>query len=150
MFIVQWKEGIYFWFFWVFDTLFAYIVQFVMSSESIAPKSPKSAPEAPTDMVGFSAGLRLRDESKLPPKPESTYKHPIFTAKTKKKKKKKKHKHKQIPNGVLRTFNNTLWPSLRWLRTCLRVINACWKATSNIKKSGFNSFKIASNHNGWF
>lgn len=51
-----------------------------MSSESIAPKRPKRAPEAPTDMVGFSAGLRLIDESKLPPNPESTYKHPIFTA----------------------------------------------------------------------
>lgn len=64
-----------------FGTLFAYIVQFVMSSESIAPKSPKSAPEAPTDMVGFSAGLIFSDESKLPPNPDTTYKHPIFTAK---------------------------------------------------------------------
>ena len=62
-----------------------------MSSESIAPKRPKRAPEAPTDMVGFSAGLRLIDESKLPPNPESTYKHPILTA--------KHQKYKQIiPN----------------------------------------------------
>lgn len=55
-----------------------------MSSESKAPKSPKSAPDAPTDMV-VSAGLILKHDSKLPPNPESTYKHPILTAKTKNK-----------------------------------------------------------------
>lgn len=39
-----------------------------MSSESIAPNRPKSAPEAPTEMP-FSI---KRAESKLPPKPATT------------------------------------------------------------------------------
>lgn len=47
-------------------TLLEYIVQFVMSSESMAPKSPNRAPEAPTEILL----LRKRAESMLPPKPD--------------------------------------------------------------------------------
>lgn len=32
-------------------TLFAYIVQFVMSSESMLPSKPKRAPDAPTEIL---------------------------------------------------------------------------------------------------
>lgn len=46
------------------------------SSESMAPNSPKSAPDAPTDMDFW----RWRADNKLPPKPEITYKRPILTA----------------------------------------------------------------------
>lgn len=66
--------------------MFAYIVQLVRSSESMAPNKPKSAPEAPTEMVGFRDELRLRLDNKLPPKPERTYNVLILTAQIKKKK----------------------------------------------------------------
>ncbi|KAK8511940.1 hypothetical protein V6N12_074629 [Hibiscus sabdariffa] len=47
-------------------TLFVYMVQFVISSESIAPRSPKRAPDAPTEM-----SFRInREESTLPPNPD--------------------------------------------------------------------------------
>lgn len=53
----------------------AYIVQFVMSSESIPPSRPKSAPEAPTEILDWIK----RDDNMLPPKPEITYSNPILT-----------------------------------------------------------------------
>jgi hypothetical protein len=47
----------------------------------MAPKSPKSAPDAPTDMVfGTTASLKCKIDNKLPPKPESRYNIPISTA----------------------------------------------------------------------
>ena len=49
----------------------------------MAPNNPKRAPDAPTDMVGLSDGLRLRVDNKLPPMPESTYRTPILTEKSK-------------------------------------------------------------------
>ena len=52
------------------------MVQFVMSSESMAPSSPKRAPEAPTDI----SDLMDREDKRLPPNPEITYSIPIFTA----------------------------------------------------------------------
>lgn len=58
------------------STLFSYIVQFVMSSDSIEPNSPNSAPEAPTDIFDTIN----REDSKLPPTPEITYSVPILTA----------------------------------------------------------------------
>lgn len=42
------------------------MVQLVMSSDSIAPRSPKSAPEAPTE----TPFLMKSTESTLPPNPE--------------------------------------------------------------------------------
>jgi hypothetical protein len=57
-------------------TLFSYIVQFVMSSDSMEPNSPNSAPEAPTDIFDTIN----KDDSKLPPTPEITYSVPILTA----------------------------------------------------------------------
>jgi hypothetical protein len=42
------------------------MLQFVISSESIAPRSPKRAPEAPTEMLF----LINREESTLPPNPD--------------------------------------------------------------------------------
>lgn len=57
-------------------TLLEYIVQFVISSASIAPRSPKRAPEAPTEMWF----LINRDDSILPPKPDKRYMTPILTA----------------------------------------------------------------------
>ena len=47
----------------------------------MAPNNPKSAPEAPTDMIGLE-GFRFMVDNKLPPKPERTYKTPILTAKS--------------------------------------------------------------------
>lgn len=61
----------------LYGTLFAQFDQFVMSSESMAPKNPKSAPEAPTD-IDFPIEI---EDIKLPPKPETTYKIPIRTEK---------------------------------------------------------------------
>ena len=57
-------------------TLLEYIVQFVISSDSIAPRSPKRAPEAPTEIWS----LRNRDDSTLPPNPDTRYMIPILTA----------------------------------------------------------------------
>ena len=51
------------------------MVQFVMSSDNIAPSNPKSALEAPTDIFDWIN----RAESKLPPNPEMTYSKPIRT-----------------------------------------------------------------------
>ena len=48
------------------STLLAYIVQLVMSSESMPPSNPKSAPEAPTEMFDW----RKSADIKLPPNPE--------------------------------------------------------------------------------
>lgn len=53
-----------------------YIVQLVKSSESIAPRSPNKAPEAPTEMLF----LMKRAERTLPPNPERRYIAPIRTA----------------------------------------------------------------------
>lgn len=61
------KEGI---------TLLVYIVQFVKSSDNIAPRSPNNAPEAPTEMLF----LMNRDERTLPPNPAIRYIMPIRTA----------------------------------------------------------------------
>jgi hypothetical protein len=47
-------------------TLFVYMVQFVISSESIAPRRPNKAPDAPTDILF----LMKREERTLPPNPE--------------------------------------------------------------------------------
>ena len=41
--------------------------QFVISSESIAPRSPKRAPEAPTEMLF----LMNKEDSTLPPNPDN-------------------------------------------------------------------------------
>lgn len=49
-----------------------------MSSESMDPNRPKSAPEAPTEMVLFLAGDKT--DVKLPPKPDIMYNGPILTA----------------------------------------------------------------------
>lgn len=46
-----------------------------MSSESIPPSKPKSAPEAPTEIFDWIK----RADSKLPPNPEMTYSKPTFT-----------------------------------------------------------------------
>lgn len=47
-------------------TLFVYMIQLVISSESIAPRSPKRAPEAPTEML-----FRInREEITLAPNPD--------------------------------------------------------------------------------
>lgn len=48
-------------------TLFVYIDQFVISSESMAPRSPNSAPEAPTEIL-FCMN---KEDSTLPPNPDS-------------------------------------------------------------------------------
>lgn len=47
------------------NTLLAYMVQLIISSESMLPSNPKSAPEAPTDIFD----LINRAENKLPPSP---------------------------------------------------------------------------------
>lgn len=57
------------------NTLLAYNVQLVMSSESIPPSKPKSAPEAPTEMLDWMK----RPDIILPPNPEMTYSNPIRT-----------------------------------------------------------------------
>lgn len=49
----------------------------MMSSESMAPRNPKSAPDAPTD-IDFSREI---EDDKLPPMPERTYKIPTLTEK---------------------------------------------------------------------
>jgi len=46
-----------------------------MSSESMPPSKPKSAPEAPTEMFDWMK----RAESKLPPNPDITNSSPIST-----------------------------------------------------------------------
>ena len=51
------------------------MVQFVISSDKIAPKSPNRAPEAPTEIPL----LMKRDDRTLPPNPERRYRIPIFT-----------------------------------------------------------------------
>jgi len=56
-------------------TLLEYIVQFVISSDSIAPRSPKRAPEAPTEIWS----MINRDDSTLPPNPDTRYIIPILT-----------------------------------------------------------------------
>jgi hypothetical protein len=48
-------------------TLFVYMVQLVKSSDSMAPRRPKRAPEAPTEMLF----LMNSDERTLPPMPET-------------------------------------------------------------------------------
>ena len=47
-----------------------------MSSDSMEPNSPNSAPEAPTDIFDTIN----KDDSKLPPTPEITYSVPILSA----------------------------------------------------------------------
>ena len=47
-----------------------------MSSESMPPSNPKSAPEAPTEIFDWIK----RADSKLPPNPEIIYSNPIRTA----------------------------------------------------------------------
>lgn len=42
----------------------------------MAPSNPKSAPEAPTEMVD----LMNRADNKVPPNPDTTYRTPIFAA----------------------------------------------------------------------
>lgn len=58
------------------DTLFSYIVQFMRSSESMAPSKPNNAPEAPTEMVV----LTNKEDNKLPPIPDITYTSPMRAA----------------------------------------------------------------------
>lgn len=48
-----------------------------MSSESMPPSNPKSAPEAPTEILDWIK----RDDNKLPPRPEMRYSNPIRTEK---------------------------------------------------------------------
>lgn len=48
-----------------------------MSSESMLPSKPKSAPEAPTEIFDCIN----RAESKLPPNPEMIYNNPTRTVK---------------------------------------------------------------------
>jgi hypothetical protein len=52
------------------------MVQLVISSDSIAPRRPKSAPEAPTE----TPFLRKSTESTLPPKPDTRYTSPTLPA----------------------------------------------------------------------
>jgi hypothetical protein len=51
------------------------MVQFVISSESIAPRRPNKAPDAPTDILF----LMKREERTLPPNPERRYIAAILT-----------------------------------------------------------------------
>lgn len=51
------------------------MVQLVISSDNIAPKSPKRAPEAPTEILF----LTKREERTLPPNPDTRYITPILT-----------------------------------------------------------------------
>ena len=76
-FIIICKKVIHWQLFAICLTLLAYIVQFVMSSESMAPSSPKSAPDAPTEMLD----LMKRADIRLPPSPERMYMMPILTVK---------------------------------------------------------------------
>lgn len=48
-----------------------------MSSESIPPNNPKSAPDAPTDIFDWIK----RADNKLPPNPEIRYSKPMRTVK---------------------------------------------------------------------
>jgi len=52
------------------------MVQFVRSSDIIAPRSPKRALEAPTEMLFL---IKI-EESTLPPNPDNRYINPILTA----------------------------------------------------------------------
>ena len=54
------------------------MVQLVRSSESIEPRRPKRAPEAPTE-ISF---LINNEDSMLPPIPDIMYMTPILTGKT--------------------------------------------------------------------
>lgn len=51
------------------------MVQFVMSSESIDPSKPNSAPEAPTE----TPFLKKRAERTFPPNPDTMYIRPTLT-----------------------------------------------------------------------
>lgn len=53
------------------------MVQLVINSDSIAPRSPNKAPDAPTEILF----LMKRDDRILPPNPESRYIAPIRTSK---------------------------------------------------------------------
>ena len=57
------------------STLFSYIDQLVMSSESMPPSKPKRALDAPTEILCWMK----REESKLPPNPDITNSSPIST-----------------------------------------------------------------------
>ena len=46
------------------------------SSDSTDPRSPRSVPDAPTDILGVA----LREDIKLPPNPDNKYNSPILTA----------------------------------------------------------------------
>lgn len=46
-----------------------------MSSESMAPSNPKTAPEAPTDIFDWMK----RADNKLPPNPAMRYSNPMRT-----------------------------------------------------------------------
>lgn len=48
-----------------------------MSSESIAPSNPNKAPDAPTDTL--SPLVSVKQDIRLPPSPEITYKAPVLT-----------------------------------------------------------------------
>lgn len=54
------------------------MVQLVRSSESIEPRRPKRAPEAPTEIPL----LINNEDNMLPPIPDITYMTPILTGKT--------------------------------------------------------------------
>lgn len=62
-------------------TLSVYMVQFVISSESIDPRRPNRAPDAPTE----TEFLTKRAETMLPPIPETRYITPTRTAESTKK-----------------------------------------------------------------
>lgn len=47
----------------------------MISSESIPPSKPKSAPDAPTEILDWIKS----DDNILPPKPDTTYSNPILT-----------------------------------------------------------------------
>ena len=49
----------------------------MISSESIAPSNPNKAPDAPTDTL--SPLEAVKQDIRLPPRPERTYKAPILT-----------------------------------------------------------------------
>lgn len=63
--------------------------QLVMSSESMAPRRPKSAPEAPTE----TPFLMKSTDRMLPPSPDTRYTRPTFPARTTNPSKSKTKKH---------------------------------------------------------